>query len=60
MTARLLKLGIQPSGADPGEFAQIIRDEEILCRDAIKAAGVKPEAMMERRSIADCAAAIRP
>jgi tripartite-type tricarboxylate transporter receptor subunit TctC len=43
VAARLRKLGIEPSGANPAEFAQIIRDEEVLYRDAIKVAGVKPE-----------------
>jgi tripartite-type tricarboxylate transporter receptor subunit TctC len=43
IAARLLGLGIAPSGAGPEDFAQVIRDENVLYRDAIKAAGVKPE-----------------
>jgi len=43
IAARLRKLGIEPGGADPAEFAQIIREEDALYRDALKLAGVKPE-----------------
>ena len=40
---RLLKLGIEPSGADPQEFAEIIRAERDFYRAAAAAAGIKME-----------------
>jgi tripartite-type tricarboxylate transporter receptor subunit TctC len=40
---RLLKLGIEPSGADPEEFAQVIRAERDFYRAAAGAAGIKME-----------------
>jgi tripartite-type tricarboxylate transporter receptor subunit TctC len=43
IAARLRKLGIAPSGADPAEFADVIHSEQALYRDAIKLSGVKPE-----------------
>ena len=38
---RLLKLGIEPSGADPEEFAEVIRVERDFYRAAAAAAGIK-------------------
>jgi tripartite-type tricarboxylate transporter receptor subunit TctC len=38
---RLLKLGIEPSGAGPDEFAEVIRAERQFYRAAAKAAGIK-------------------
>ena len=38
---RLLKLGIEPSGAGPDEFAEVIRAEREFYRAAAKAAGIK-------------------
>jgi tripartite-type tricarboxylate transporter receptor subunit TctC len=40
---RLLTLGIQPSGADPQEFAEVIRLERDFYRAAAQAAGLKIE-----------------
>ena len=40
---RLLTLGIQPSGADPQEFAEVIRAERDFYRAAAQAAGLKIE-----------------
>jgi tripartite-type tricarboxylate transporter receptor subunit TctC len=40
---RLRKLGIEPSGADPDAFAEIIRAERDFYRAAGKAAGIKIE-----------------
>ncbi|MGZ3311597.1 MAG: tripartite tricarboxylate transporter substrate-binding protein, partial [Xanthobacteraceae bacterium] len=40
---RLLKLGIEPSGADPDEFAEVIRAERDFYRAAAAAAGIKME-----------------
>ena len=40
---RLLKLGIEPSGADPNEFAEVIRAERDFYRAAAAAAGIKME-----------------
>jgi tripartite-type tricarboxylate transporter receptor subunit TctC len=40
---RLLKLGIEPSGADPEEFAEVIRVERDFYRAAAAAAGIKME-----------------
>jgi tripartite-type tricarboxylate transporter receptor subunit TctC len=40
---RLLKLGIEPSGADPEEFAELIRVERDFYRAAAAAAGIKME-----------------
>ena len=40
---RLLTLGIQPSGADPQEFAEVIRVERDFYRAAAQAAGLKIE-----------------
>lgn len=39
----LLKLGIEPSGTTPDEFAQTIRREQPLFDAAIKAAAIKPD-----------------
>jgi tripartite-type tricarboxylate transporter receptor subunit TctC len=38
---RLLQLGIEPSGADPVEFAEVIRAERDFYRAAAAAAGIK-------------------
>jgi tripartite-type tricarboxylate transporter receptor subunit TctC len=40
---RLLQLGIEPSGADPEEFAEVIRAERDFNRAAAVAAGIKTE-----------------
>ena len=40
---RLLQLGIEPSGADPEEFAEVIRAERDFYRAAAAAAGIKTE-----------------
>jgi tripartite-type tricarboxylate transporter receptor subunit TctC len=40
---RLLKLGIEASGADPDEFAEVIRAERDFYRAAAAAAGIKME-----------------
>jgi tripartite-type tricarboxylate transporter receptor subunit TctC len=40
---QLVKLGIEPSGADPAEFAEVIRVEREFYRAAAKAAGMKIE-----------------
>jgi tripartite-type tricarboxylate transporter receptor subunit TctC len=40
---RLLQLGIEPSGADPEEFAEVIRAERDFYRAAAAAAGTKTE-----------------
>jgi tripartite-type tricarboxylate transporter receptor subunit TctC len=40
---RLIKLGIEPSGADPQEFAEVIQAEREFYRTAAKAAGLPIE-----------------
>jgi tripartite-type tricarboxylate transporter receptor subunit TctC len=40
---RLIKLGIEPSGADPQQFAEVIRGEREFYRAAAKAAGLPTE-----------------
>lgn len=40
---RLTKLGIDPLGNSPAEFAEIIRTEAALYRDAVKASGLRRE-----------------
>ena len=40
---RLTKLGIDPLGNTPAQFAEMIRSEETLYRDAVKAANLRAE-----------------
>lgn len=40
---RLLTLGIEPSGANAAEHASIVTQERLTMREAIEAAGLKPE-----------------
>jgi len=40
---QLNKIGIDPLGNTPAEFAEFIRNEAPLWRDAVNAAGIKQE-----------------
>jgi tripartite-type tricarboxylate transporter receptor subunit TctC len=40
---RLEKLGVEPVGNSPAQFAEFIRSDAALWRDAVAAAGIKPE-----------------
>jgi len=40
---RLFKIGVDPLGNTPAEFAGLIRADSSLWRDAVNAAGIKPE-----------------
>jgi tripartite-type tricarboxylate transporter receptor subunit TctC len=42
-TERLERIGVEPLGNTPSEFASFVRAEAPLWRDAVKAANIKPE-----------------
>jgi len=40
---RLQKIGVEPLGNKPAEFAALLKRDEPVWRDAVKAAGITPE-----------------
>ena len=40
---RLRKIGVEPLGNTPAEFAEVVRREAPIWRDAVKAAGIKAD-----------------
>jgi tripartite-type tricarboxylate transporter receptor subunit TctC len=40
---RLRKIGVEPLGDTPAEFAELVRREAPIWRDAVKAAGIKAD-----------------
>ncbi len=43
IVANLEKIGVDPLGNTPAQFAAFLRAEAPVWRDAVKAAGVRPE-----------------
>ena len=42
-TGRLNKIGVDPVCSTPVEFEQAVRDDLVLWKEAVQAAGVKPQ-----------------